>query len=224
MPIHLKSILIAVLIFIAKVLVIVSLPFILLIRSATFLYSNYGWATWPALFVSILLCSMILFIYLFYVRSSLYPSRTATTGYLKIKGITIITVVAIYCTYTLLYISHANTKDPAVRREFRSLHPYLRLGLGTIIFLDEKLLITDAARMPEDYKKMGLQSKKQSLHYKQKDGYIHAVDLRTRGRSGIRNFLLKSYFQLMGFNALRHYGAGDHLHVSLSVHHRPGAV
>ena len=84
--------------------------------------------------------------------------------------------------------------------------------------------MTDANRVPEDYRKMGLKSKKRSLHYKQKNGFVHAMDIRTNGRGEVRNFLLKTYFQLMGFNVLRHGGTGDHLHVSLHSHDNPGAI
>ncbi|MEL6925882.1 MAG: hypothetical protein AAFO94_17705, partial [Bacteroidota bacterium] len=76
----------------------------------------------------------------------------------------------------------------------------------------------------EDYKRMGLKTKRHSLHYQQPSGFVHAVDLRTNNRSWLRNFLLRSYFQLMGFNTLRHGGTGDHLHVSILSHARPGAI
>ena len=85
-------------------------------------------------------------------------------------------------------------------------------------------MITDANRVPEDYRKMGLKSKSRSLHYRQKNGFVHAIDIRTKGRSEFRNFCLKWYFRLMGFNVLRHGGTGDHLHVSLFSHDSPGAL
>jgi hypothetical protein len=90
--------------------------------------------------------------------------------------------------------------------------------------IDENLVITDASRVPEDYKKMGLPTNKSSLHYKQKDGYAYALDLRTNGRYEIRNFLIKSYFYFMGFNTLRHVGTDDHLHISLPCHYKKGGI
>jgi hypothetical protein len=64
---------------------------------------------------------------------------------------------------------------------------------------------------------MGLPPYERSLHLRQDDGYAHAVDLRTAGRSEWRNFLMRSYYRLMGFRTLRHVGTADHLHVSLPL-------
>ena len=123
----------------------------------------------------------------------------------------------------MLYISGKNVKSTEIAREYTSLHPILRLGVTTILLVDKNLVVTDANRTPEDYRRMGLDDKSQSLHYRQKDGYTHAIDIRTNGRSGIRNFLLKIYFRAMGFNVMRHGGTGDHLHISLLSHDRPHA-
>ena len=101
---------------------------------------------------------------------------------------------------------------------------FYRLGVSTVIFLDRDLVVTDADRQPEDYKRMGLKANKRSLHYKQSNGYSHALDIRTNGRGELRNTLLRGYFTLMGFNTLRHGGTGDHLHISLHSHDSPGAV
>ncbi len=67
-----------------------------------------------------------------------------------------------------------------------------------------------------DYRLMGLPTKERSLHYVQSTtGYIHALDLRTHGRSKLRNALLKGYFAFLGFGTLRHTGTADHLHISI---------
>ena len=55
----------------------------------------------------------------------------------------------------------------------------------------------------------------ESLHYVQEDGYIHAVDLRTRGRGEVTNRLVQLYFWTVGLGTLRHVGTSDHLHVEL---------
>lgn len=99
----------------------------------------------------------------------------------------------------------------------------LRLAVSTLIHIDKELIITDADRQPEDYKKMGLKSKKLSLHYKQNTGYSHALDLRTSGRPIWKNLIVQNYFRLMGFRTLRHVGTADHLHVSLMSHQNPYA-
>jgi hypothetical protein len=64
---------------------------------------------------------------------------------------------------------------------------------------------------------MGLPEPEWSLHYRQEDGWVHAFDLRTNGRSGIRNWFTGTYFRALGFRVLRHVGTADHLHVSLPL-------
>ncbi|HEX9348927.1 MAG TPA: hypothetical protein VF919_15245, partial [Gemmatimonadales bacterium] len=78
------------------------------------------------------------------------------------------------------------------------------------------ILITDAGRVPEDYGRMGLPANSRTRHYKQKDGWVHAVDLRTTGRGVIKNRGVQFYFWLMGFDTRRHVGTADHLHVELN--------
>jgi hypothetical protein len=80
------------------------------------------------------------------------------------------------------------------------------------------LLITDLARVPLDYPRMGLPVNNATLHYRQRDGWAHAVDLQTNGRGAIVNRLVQVYFHVMGFRTLRHVGTADHLHVELPLH------
>jgi hypothetical protein len=51
----------------------------------------------------------------------------------------------------------------------------------------------------------------------QEDGYVHAMDLRTEGRTELRNRGIQLGFWLLGFSTLRHVGTADHLHVSLRL-------
>ena len=120
-----------------------------------------------------------------------------------------------FCFYSLIFLSENNAKGKPVVEEFKSLHPVLRVGISTTILADRSLLITDASRVPEDYDEMGLRRNVQSLHYIQPDGFVHAVDIRTNGRSDGRNQLLQATFRLMGFKTLRHVGTSDHLHIAL---------
>ena len=76
-------------------------------------------------------------------------------------------------------------------------------------------MVTDLGRTAEDYLKMGLPVNETSLHFKLDDRFVHALDLRTVGRTEWRNRLTAGYFRLMGFRTLRHVGTADHLHVSL---------
>ena len=75
----------------------------------------------------------------------------------------------------------------------------------------------DTLTLSADYTRSNLPVRDRSLHFTQRDGYVHAVDLRTNGRSWLRNSFTRAYFTLMGFHTLRHVGTADHLHVSLPV-------
>ena len=106
---------------------------------------------------------------------------------------------------------------PSVREQFTALHPVLRVALSTIILVDSDLVVTSTRRALGDYRGMGLPEYAASLHLPQWDGWVHAVDLRTRGRSATQNSLMAFYFRAMGFRTLRHRGTADHLHVSLGM-------
>src|SRR6185437_13878832 len=90
--------------------------------------------------------------------------------------------VVAYCGYALIYLSSANAKSERVQAYYTSLHPLLRVALPTLIIADRELVVTDLARGQVDYAAMGLATNDGSLHYVQRDGYAHAVDLRTAGR------------------------------------------
>ncbi len=114
-------------------------------------------------------------------------------------------------------------KSSEIKEEYSNLHPLLKLGVSSIVLLDSKLVVTSADRVPEDYQKMGLNKKSESLHFKQDDGFTYAIDLRTNDRSEIRNQALSVYFGVMGFNVLRHIGTADHLHISMKNKAHPNA-
>lgn len=168
-----------------------------------------------------MLCTAFLMLMYF---SFFYDKITGKIGNLRGRFILMILAVGMFVGHGIFFMSGANMKTDAVAKEINEVHPILRLAVSTLVYLDDGLIITDANRKPEDYKKMGLKSIKNSLHYKQKSGYSHALDLRVNGRSERRNYLLKTYFSLMGFNTLRHYGTGDHLHISIQNHERPNAI
>ena len=86
-----------------------------------------------------------------------------------------------------------------------------------MILVDPGSVITDAGRSQGDYALMGLPPREQSLHYRHADGYVHALDFRTTGRSRVRNLAVHVGFRALGFRVLRHGGTGDHLHVSLPI-------
>lgn len=203
-------------------LFLLTLPFILLIRVAVWMYEHYEWNGWMALGMSCLVTTIVMLMYFSFMYSKV-TGKFGTWLALKRRAYAAGFIVFAFAAYSLFYISGDNVKYDDVRSEYRELHPILRVSISTIILIDRSLLITDAGRLPEDYKKMGLKSKKNSLHYRQQDGYTHAFDIRTKGKKEWKNKAIQTYFRLMGFNTLRHIGTADHLHVSLMVHTRPWA-
>ncbi len=206
-----------------KIILLLVLPFILLVRGSVFFHEHYELYSWFSLLGGMGITVVVLFVYMTFFYGKLTGKVGKSSVLLRRTFLAFLLVLG-YCVYGLIFISGSNTKHEEVRNEYTQLHPILRLGVSTIVFLDKSLIVTDASRVTEDYKKMGLPALKNSLHYQQKDGFVHAVDIRTNGRSEYRNFFIKSYFWLMGFNTLRHVGTGDHLHISLSSHDAPGAI
>ncbi len=197
-------------------------PFILLIRGAVYLHDAHHFMPWFSITGGVLLTVVALFIYFSFIYGKI-SGKFGNTGSIKRRFVIAFLFVFLYAMHGIFYYSGKNLKSSSLKSEITEVHPILRLSVSTVIHLDKSLIITDANRMPEDYKKMGLKSKNHSLHYKQSSGYSHALDLRTNNRSEVRNFLLKWYFNLMGFRTLRHIGTDDHLHVSLKSHDRPYA-
>jgi hypothetical protein len=189
------------------------LPFLLLVKTGVSLYARASLDPWLSLavgaVVAMVLLSAATTLISYRLRGRLTPSR------LTVRAIALI--VLAYCVYSVLFISGANVKSEDVAQTYRSLHPLLRVGVSTLVVFDDELVVTDAARVAEDYTTMGLPVNEGSLHYVQATGYVHAVDLRTVGRSPFRNAVVEGYFRLMGFRTLRHVGTADHLHVSLPV-------
>ena len=206
-----------------QIILFLILPFIFLIRGSVYVHDHYASHPWIALFLGIVMTVLLLVLYMTFIYGKL-TGRFAPSGSLKRRSVFALILVLGYSLYGLFYFSNANAKADKVQKEYTSLHPILRLSISTLLFFDKKLIITDANRRPEDYRKMGLPSKKRSLHYEQSNGFVHAIDIRTKGRSEVRNFLIRGYFWMMGLNTLRHNGTDDHLHVSLKSHDHPLAI
>jgi len=206
---------------ILKIFLIIVVPFILLIRGAVYLHTSSNYLPWVCILGGVLMAIAIILIYLSFVHQLFIKGGGAMS--IKSRFIIASIVVILYVVHGIFYISGNNLKSKSLSQELRQVHPVLRLSLSTLILMDKELIITDADRSPEDYRKMGLKSIKNSLHYKQSTGYSHALDLRTKGRPVWKNLLVQNYFRLMGFRTLRHTGTADHLHVSLMSHDRPYA-
>lgn len=192
---------------------LIILPFFVLIRISIYLYSAYQLNGWLALTGGVLATVFLLLMYVWTVNYHMMKKQRFNR-YL-VHGIALL--VLAYCCYGLLYFSGMNVKNQEVRSYYHALHPILRITLATTTLADQRLIITDTRRIPDDYHAMGLPVNEQSLHYVQQSGYVHAVDIRTKGRAGWKNWFTQNMFRLAGLKTLRHIGTEDHLHVFLPL-------
>ena len=201
-----------------KVTLIILLPFAVLVRSAVFFYQHGGTPVWLAVFTAAILTCGVVTAYAVWVARKLMRRGVRGTRALvmPLAKWVALPLVLFYCGYSLLYLASVNAKSEPVRAYYGAVHPLLRLALSTAILADRDVLITDTGRAPEDYGRMGLPVNSRTRHYKQADGWIHAVDLRTTGRGFMKTRGLQFYFWLMGFDTKRHVGTADHLHVELN--------
>lgn len=193
------------------ILTLTIFPFFLLIKTSIYLNIDQGLNGWVSLFGGIGATVAILLVYVVMlfrkVKNKKLIFRYGLGG--------VAALVGGFCLYGLLYVSSVNAKSDSVKEVYRSLHPILRVAVATTTLAEGDLVITDIKRSTEDYTKMGLPINQSSLHFPQPDGYVHAIDLRTKGHSEFRNFMLSNSLRLMGFKTLRHVGSADHLHISL---------
>lgn len=199
-------------------------PFFLLVRGSVLLYDLLALSAWQALGASALLTFAFLFFYLNWLAKRLHRRKKAQEKTRRFSWRAALVVLGGFVAYALLYISASNTKTSTVQSEYSSMHPLLRMAVSAWLIFDRDGVVTDMSRTHADYDAMNLAEKKRSLHYTQTDGYVHALDLRTKGRSEAWNGWAKVYFELMGFRTLRHSGTEDHLHVSLKIHDNPAAL
>lgn len=197
-----------------KVALVVALPFYVYVRSSVYLYAA-GVAPWPAVIVGAVFTMGIVAGYATWISRRFSGKARAA----KMARWMALSFAAAWCGYAVLYLARANAKTDQVRSYYSSVHPVLRAALGTAILVDPDIVVTDMRRVREDYARMGLAVNDRTLHYRQKNGWVHAVDLRTRGRGAVKNRAVQLYFWSMGFRTLRHVGTADHLHVQLPVRH-----
>lgn len=189
------------------------LPFIVLVRGSVYFYEDRGWPGWLALTAAAAATLLLVAWYGTWLTRRI-TGRVRFTSVVKWVALPL---VLGYGGHALIYLSSAHTAEASVRDEFRATHPVLRLALSTLILARSDLLITDMARVPADYPRMGLPVNARTLHYRQSDGWVHAVDLQTGGRNEMVNRFVEIYFRVMGFRTRRHVGTGDHLHVELPM-------
>lgn len=189
------------------------LPFFLLVRTSIFMYNTYQINGWVALSIG---CMVTVILLLLYGGTFVYKFGMGNKA-LKYMLQGVLMIVAAYMFYGVLYYSSLNTKTEEIHSYYRSLHPIMRVALTTVTLADSDIVITDIQRSSEDYQGMGLSENRQSLHYVQPSGYVHAVDLRTRGRAEWENWVFEYSFKLLGLSTIRHVGTADHLHVYLPI-------
>ena len=193
-------------------------PFGVLVGGAVWLYRQ-GFPTWLALLSSVAAVGALLA----WIATRISRRLTGRPRWRFIGKWVALPVTAAYSLHALFVFSATHAKTEETRREFASLHPLLRVAVSTATVFDRGMVVTDGARVPGDYAQMGLPVYERSLHFRQPDGWVHAVDLRTIGRPWWRNFLTRWYFEIMGFRTVRHVGTADHLHVSFPSRVRPDA-
>lgn len=195
-----------------RVIAILCLPFVVYVRSSVSLY-QHNVPTWLAITSGALLTFCVVAAYgVFLARRRIGRARALTvTKWVALP------LVAGWALYSAFFLARVNTKSDEVRGYYMAVHPILRVALSTVILVDPDLVITDTRRSPEDYARMGLPEYNRTFHYQQADGWVHAVDLRTRGRGAIKNRMVQLYFWMMGFDTRRHVGTADHLHVQLAI-------
>lgn len=189
------------------------LPFVLLIRGGVLAYRVWNLGTWPSLAFAALATATLLGLYAWWASRHLGAGPAST----QLIARSVFGVALAYVVYMLVFIASANVKTDEVRAEYRAMHPLLRVASSALILADPGAIVTDAGRSPQDYRRMGLTPVEASLHFVQDDGYVHALDLRTNGRSELRNRSIQAAFWMLGFHTLRHVGTDDHLHVSLRL-------
>ncbi|MEL7833337.1 hypothetical protein [Fodinibius sp. Rm-B-1B1-1] len=190
------------------------LPFIILVRTSVYFYQDYQANGWLALGIG---CSATVLLLMVYGGTFIYRFGIGKRAF-RLFSQGILVLVVAYAFYGMMYYSSLNTKTDEIHSYYRSLHPIIRVALTTVTLANSDMIVTDIQRVPEDYDRMGLPENEQSLHYVQSSGYVHAVDLRTKGRAEWQNNILRLTFRMLGLSTIRHYGTADHLHVYLSVH------
>jgi hypothetical protein len=195
-----------------KALAAIALPFLLYVRASVYLY-RHGANPWIAILAAAILTFGVVSGGIILIARRFRHGARAR----MVVSWAALPAVFTWCIYAAFYLSRVNVKSDAVRAYYSAVNPILRVAISTIVLVDPDLVVTDMGRIAQDYRRMGLPINERTKHYRQADGWVHAVDLRTRGRWEIRNRAVQLYFWSMGFDTLRHVGTADHLHVQLAT-------
>ena len=190
---------------------LVALPFYLLVRGALLASAGLGWPAWLAVGFGVVVSALAASGICYWALRRLDLELSFAALAIRVA----LPLVVVFCAFSLFHLSGTNAKSPEIREAYPNLHPVLRLAVGTLRLVDDRIVLTEIERRPTAYAAMRLARPKGSSHYRQADGTVHAIDLRTAGRGMLRNGLVKLYFDVLGFDTLRHVGTADHLHVRL---------
>lgn len=167
---------------------------------------------WPSVAIGLLFYSLI---WMSLTGILTYGISRKKNWSLAIAKWSVIPLILFYA-LTFLTVNKLQFKKPDDAKAYHQLHPALRIGLNTLILIDSDLLITNLQRTKQDYINWGLTPLEQSDHYVHTTtGFVHATDIRTKGRAEWKNKLTQLSFSMMGFRTLRHVGTTDHLHISI---------
>ncbi|HEX7939178.1 MAG TPA: hypothetical protein VF483_09325 [Gemmatimonadaceae bacterium] len=194
-----------------KIAAVVALPFFVYVRASVYFYARLNWSPWLAVGGAIVLTLGVIALYATWLAQHVVRGKRASALARTIA----VPSVAAWLLYSMLFLARVNAKSENVQSYYWSLHPVLRAAVSTVMIVDPSAVVTDMQRAPADYGRMGLPVNPTTRHYVQSDGWVHAVDIRTNGRSELRNVSLQLYFWAMGFSTLRHVGTADHLHVQI---------
>ncbi len=187
------------------------LPFIVVLRVSVVAYKGDTLAGWESLGIGV---TAAVFLVCLGIAAFMWTFGIRRRFFMPLLNVCL-TAMLCYSGYALFHLATTNAKTEEVRSYYTSLHPFLRVAVKNLTLIDEDLVVTDTHRTKKDYYDMGMRVREQSLHFRQPTGFVHAVDVRTNGRSKLTNLLVEVYFVLMGFETIRHTGTADHLHVSL---------
>lgn len=192
-------------------------PFVVVLRIAVIDYRDNAFGGWESIGIGAVAALLLICVF---IAAFMWAFRIRRRFFMHFVNVTLAALLC-YSGYALFHLASANAKSEEVRSYYTSLHPLLRVAVKNLVLVDEDLVVTDVHRTRADYEAMGLPVSESSLHFRQSTGFVHAVDLRTEGRSRFKNLMIELYFLLMGFETLRHVGTADHLHVSLPLN-EPG--
>src|SRR5204862_6649692 len=130
---------------IAKVALIIALPFAVLVRGSVFIYEHGTRSVWLAVLTAAVLTAGVVTAYAVWIARR-FTKRGGKGGralVLPLAKWVALPLVVFYCGYSLLYLASVHAKSAPVRAYYTSVHTLLRLALSTATLVDRYIIITD---------------------------------------------------------------------------------